>query len=83
MPETLSKSDIRNMVPDKRDKILEYSERWANEWLQAFFSELKRINNFFNSKQDDLINDFIILQDKFRIKTDYHIFERGKEKGEV
>ena len=48
-------------------------------WLQAFFSELKRINDFFKSKQNLLINDFIILQDKFRIKADYHAQEYAQD----
>ena len=41
--------------------------------------DIDRIDTFFITQRDDLINQFIVLQDKFRIKTDYHEQEQKKE----
>ena len=60
------------MVPDEVDDVIELSEKLTIEWIHAFLEEINRIENFFLTKQDALINEFIALQDKFRIKTDIH-----------
>ena len=68
----MKKQDITNMVPDVRDEVIEQSEILAVDWVHAFLEEIDRIEEFFVTKQDDLINEFIAFQDKFRIKTDFH-----------
>ena len=40
------------------------------EWIHAFLDEIYRIDDFFREKQDDLINEFISLQDKLRMKSE-------------
>lgn len=40
------------------------------EWIHDFLDEIYRIDDFFKSKQLELINNFIVLQDKFRIRTE-------------
>lgn len=67
---TLKKRDKLNMEPDERDDVVEYSEQMAVEWIHAFLDETYRIDDFFKSKQLELINNFIVLQDKFRIRTE-------------
>ena len=68
----LKKKDIANMQPDERDDIVEHSETLSVEWIHAFLDEIYRIDDFFKEKQTELINNFIGLQDKFRIKTEKH-----------
>ena len=68
------------MVPDEVDDVIELSEKLTIEWIHAFLEEINRIENFFLTKQDALINEFIALQDKFRIKTDIHEQEQEKNR---
>ena len=49
------------------------------QWLHAFLEEIERIEHFFQSKQEELINDFIHLQDKFRMKTDHHLLQQRQD----
>ena len=58
------------MQPDERDALLEHSEQLTIEWIHAFLDEIYRIDDFFKKKQTELINSFIVLQDKFRIRTE-------------
>ena len=76
----LKKSDIDNMVPDEYDEVIELSEKLTIEWVHAFLGEMERVEDFFKMKQDGLINEFIALQDKFRIKTDVQEQEKEKDK---
>ena len=46
--------------------------------MHAFLDEVYRIDDFFKSKQSELINNFINLQDKFRIRTEK--YEMGSTK---
>ena len=66
----LKKRDVANMKPDERDEAIEEAERLTIEWVHAFLDETYRIDDFFKSKQNELINNFIGLQDKFRIRTE-------------
>ena len=66
----LQKRDVANMQPDERDAVIEEAERLTIEWIHAFLDEVYRIDDFFKTKQTELINSFIQLQDKFRIKTE-------------
>ena len=40
--------------------------------MHAFLDEVYRIDDFFKSKQNELICAFIKRQDKFRIMTEQH-----------
>ena len=60
------------MIPDEVDETIELSEQLTIDWVHAYMEEINRIDSFFTTKQDALINEFISLQDKFRIKTDLH-----------
>ena len=66
------------MIPDDDDIQLE-SEELTIQWLHAFLEEIERIEHFFQSKQEELINDFIHLQDKFRMKTDHHLLQQRQD----
>ena len=57
----LKKKDIENMKPGERDEAIEEAERLTIEWVHAFLDEVYRIDDFFKSKQNDLINNFIGL----------------------
>ena len=74
----LSKKDLANMRPDERDEATEEAERLTIEWVHAFLDEVYRIDDFFKTKQNELINNFIGLQDKFRIRTEK--YEMGSTK---
>ena len=58
------------MIPDEVDEAVELSEKLTIEWIHAYMEEVDRIQRFFTNKENALINDFISLQDKFRIRTD-------------
>ena len=49
------------MVPDEDDEIKEGSENLTVQWVHAFLEEIERIEYFFKSKQEELINEFISL----------------------
>jgi len=74
----LKKKDLANMTPDERDDSVLQSEELTVDWIHAFLDEVYRVEDFFKGKQEELINSFIGLQDKFRIKTDQH--EMGLDK---
>lgn len=67
----LKKKDLENMQPDERDDQVMFAEELTVKWVHTFLDEIYRIEDFFKSKQTELINQFIGLQDKFRIKTDH------------
>ena len=72
------KKDVENMQPDERDEIVGYSEQLTIEWVHAFLDEIYRIDDFFKKKQTELINNFIGLQDKFRIRTEKYEYGSNK-----
>ena len=55
--------------PAKKDECIIKSEKLALDWIHAYLDEVYRIDDFFKAKQDELINEFICLQDKLRCKT--------------
>ena len=67
---SLKKRDVRNMKPDTRDARVALSEQVVVEWIHAFLDEIYRTDDFFKNKQIELINSFIALQDKFRIRIE-------------
>lgn len=65
----LDKNKLQFLVQDEDDEVHERSEQLTKEWLDAFMAEMARIEAFFLSKQNQLIDEFIALQEKFRMKT--------------
>lgn len=78
----LKPKDLKLMIRDSQDENLrEDSEQLTVEWIHAFMDEIYRIDNFFQSKQTELIDNFIALQDKFRLKTQRQQDEQDEVKG--
>ena len=65
-------------IPQNEDEVAEDSNKFTTEWIHAWLVEVERIDKFFCTKRDVLIDEFILLQDKFRIKTDIHEQDRQK-----
>ena len=73
------KKDIENIVLDENDEIQIESENLTVQWVHAYLEEIERIEKFFQSKQYELIDQFINLQDKFRMKTDQHLQQQQQD----
>ena len=71
--------------PVKKDKSIRKAEELTMEWIHSYLDEVYRIDDFFKAKQDELIDEFICLQDKLRCRTqkygqnDTNKSEKGKE----
>ena len=62
VPEIKQKDfDILISKTDIKDEVLKQSEELATLWISAYLEEIDRIENFFLQKQNDLINQFILL----------------------
>lgn len=57
------------MQEDEGDEVFQASESMAFEWIEFFLSDVNRIERFFVDKKESLINEFIGMQEKFRLKT--------------
>ena len=55
--------------PAKKDKSTRKAEELTMEWIHSYLDEIYRIDDFFKAKQDELIDEFICLQDKLRCRT--------------
>lgn len=62
------------------DELIKKSEHETFKWITAFLNEVERIEQFFIAKQNDLINQFILLQDKFRIQAEMYEDEKLAKK---
>lgn len=62
------------------DELIKKSENETFKWITAFLNEVDRIEQFFIAKQNDLINQFILLQDKFRIQAEMYEDEKLAKK---
>ena len=70
VPTDLRKRDVKNMQPPaKKDESIIKAEKLTLEWIHAYLDEVYRTDDFFKAKQDELIDEFICLQDKLRCKT--------------
>jgi len=67
---TVKKRDLKHIQPDTRDAVVELSETVTVQWIHAFLDEVYRADDFFRARQAKLINDFITLQDKYRIRNE-------------
>ena len=65
----MTKADLKNMQEDEGDEVFQASESMAFEWIEFFLSDVNRIERFFVDKKESLINEFIGMQEKFRLKT--------------
>ena len=65
----MHKYDLKNMEDDDEDEIFFASEELAFEWIEFFLSDVNRIERFFLEKKDALINEFIAMQERFRLKS--------------
>lgn len=63
------------------EEVLLASEHLTAIWISAYLDEIERIEHFFTSKLDELVNHFIKMQDKFRLKSEfYETAETEKQK---
>ncbi len=65
----MHKYDLKNMEDDDEDEIFLASEELAFEWIEFFLSDVNRIERFFLEKKEALINEFIAMQERFRLKS--------------
>jgi acyl-CoA reductase-like NAD-dependent aldehyde dehydrogenase len=65
----MHKEDIKNIVADEEDEVFKCSEEMTFEWIEMFLSDVNRIERFFTDKKEQLINEFIVMQEKFRLKS--------------
>lgn len=70
------KEDIKNLKPDEEDEIFQASEEMTFEWIEMFLSDVNRIERFFTDKKEHLINEFISMQERFRLKS--HQYENKR-----
>ena len=50
----------------------------AFEWIELFLSDVNRIERFFVDKKEGLINEFIAMQERYRLKS--YQYEDNKKK---
>ena len=48
-------------IPQNEDEILEDSNKFTTEWIHAWLVEIERIEKFFTTKRDTMIDEFILL----------------------
>ena len=53
----------------------------AFEWIGLYLAEADRIETFFLIKLEDLINEFIQLQENFRVRADIYEEKDKKKEG--
>jgi len=74
----MKKSDLINLEETDNDVVFQVSQELAYEWIELFLSDVNRIEKFFSNKKESLINEFINMQEKFRLKS--HNYEDKKKK---
>lgn len=65
----MHKADLKNIEETDNDEIFHASEELTFEWIELFLSDVNRIERFFVEKKESLINEFIAMQEKFRLKS--------------
>ena len=65
----MHKADLKNLEETDNDEVFHASEEMTFEWIELFLSDVNRIERFFVEKKESLINDFIAMQEKFRLKS--------------
>lgn len=64
----MTKDDLKNLE-DEDDDIHQISEEMAFEWIELFLSDVNRVERFFLDKKEQLINEFIAMQERYRLKS--------------
>lgn len=65
----MHKADLKNIEETDNDEVFHASEEMTFEWIEMFLSDVNRIERFFVEKKESLINEFIAMQEKFRLKS--------------
>ena len=73
----MQKADLKNLEETENDIVFQASEELAFEWIELFLSDVNRIERFFQDKKESLINEFIAMQEKFRLNS--HNYEDKKK----
>lgn len=60
--------------------VLNNSEELTAMWIQAYLEEIQRVESFFGMKMDMLVDEFILMQDKFRLKSELYETEQEVKK---
>ena len=76
----MTKADLKNLEPEEGDEVFQASEALAFEWIELFLSDVNRIERFFVDKKEGLINEFIAMQERYRLKS-YQYEDNKKEFG--
>jgi len=79
MPTQIRIDDITLLKPDENDEIQVLSEQMTCDWIGLYLAEMTQVESFFVNKLEDLISQFIQLQDKFRIKADRYEDEKANK----
>ena len=74
----MTKEDIKLLENDE-DEVFFASEELAFEWIEMFLSDVNRVERFFVEKKEQLINDFIAMQERYRLKS-YSYQDKKKTK---
>lgn len=76
----MTKADLKNIEESDHDAVFMASEELAFEWIEFFLSDVNRIDRFFSEKQEALINEFIGMQERFRLKSSEYEDKKKKAK---
>jgi hypothetical protein len=57
-------------------EILHASEEVTAMWISSYLDEISRVESFFEKKLESLITEFILMQDKFRLKSELYETEQ-------
>ncbi len=49
-------------------------------WISSYLDEINRVETFFQSKIEELVNQFILMQDKFRLKSELYETDKSAKK---
>ena len=80
MPTQIKMKDKDLMVRDEEDEIMELSEELAFDWVNKYLMEVDHSNAFYETKLKELIEEFIQLQEKFRIRSQIYQDDKTAKK---
>ena len=67
MPKKLKVEPFKKMKKIDNHRLHRSQEK-VQEWIKEFMSEVDRVNHFFETKQEELIDEFKSLQAKYLLK---------------
>lgn len=76
----MTKADLAFIQEEDHDFIFMASEELAFEWIEYFLSDVNRIERFFKQKRESLVNEFISMQERFRLKSTQYKDKKKKTK---